>query len=328
MRRILISLLVLLVGLAAFLVPLPLLVLAPGGALSVAERVAFPTRVEDDPSGRLLLTTVAVQPATAARAVAAWADPDADVIDRNRVIPAGTDSEEYFEAQRRLFEESGRIAAAVGLRAAGLDVSVSGRGARVTGVVPGAPAAGKLSTGEVITAVAGAPMQTAADLVTAIAKKEAGREVDLTVERDGRTRQVRIELGRYGEGDQVGLGVRVDTRDLRIDLPFPVEVDAGRLGGPSAGLMIALTVYDLAERGDLTAGRVIAGTGTVDLDGDVGPVGGVRQKVEAALDAGARLFLAPPAEATEARAAAGDRLRVVEASTVQEALDALAETDE
>lgn len=87
--------------------------------------------------------------------------------------------------------------------------------------------------------------------------------------------------------------------------------------------MIALTVYDLADEGDLTDGRVIAGTGMIDGQGNVGPVGGVDQKIEAALDAGAGTFLAPIEEVEQARAAAGDRLRIVEVATLQEAIDAL-----
>ncbi len=324
-------LLVLLLGMAAFLMPLPLLVLMPGDALPVAERVEFPTEDEDELTGRLLLTTVSVASATAVDALAGWLDPDSQVLSRDRIIPSDTAAEDYFAAQRRLFQESGQTAAAVGLRAAGLPVDVSGRGAQVARVLPGAPAEGKLSAGDVVTSVDGTPVRLAADLVAALAEHPPGRELQLTVERGGRPVPVPVTPTRFSdgtpEGNRSGLGVLVTTRDLRIDLPYPVEVDAGQIGGPSAGLMIALTVYELANPGDLVRGRVIAGTGTIDLDGDVGPVGGVRQKVEAAVDAGAMLFLSPPAEAAEARAAAGTRLRILEVTTLRDALDALRRGD-
>ena len=117
--------------------------------------------------------------------------------------------------------------------------------------------------------------------------------------------------------------MRAQARDLQIELPYPVQIDAGQIGGPSAGMMIALAVYDLADPQDLTGGRVITGTGTIDLNGAVGPVGGVALKVHAAIDAGADLFLTPPAEAAPAPAAAGDRIRVVPVSTLQQAIQAL-----
>ena len=147
------------------------------------------------------------------------------------------------------------------------------------------------------------------------------------MQRDGRIEPVQVQPARSPGAQQATLGVQVQTRDPRIDLPFPVRVDAGQIGGPSAGLMIALTVYELADPADLTRGRVIAGTGTIDLRGGVGPVGGVPQKVEAAVDAGARLFLAPPVEVAEARAAAGDRLRVVEVATLAQAVGAVQAPD-
>jgi len=317
---------VLLLALLVFLLPLPLplIVVGAGAALPVAERVRFPTAEQDPVSGELLLTTVSLDDATPARALAAWVDPQSSVLPRDQVIADDTPSEQYFAAQRELFRQTGQVAAAVGLRAAGLPVQVSGRGgARIVEVLPGAPAEGRLQVGDVIVEAAGAPVATVADLVALVSASPAGQPVRLTVTRFGRAVEVLVVPARYPGATQPGLGVRAQARDLQIDLPYPVQVDAGQIGGPSAGMMIALAVYDLADPQDLTRGRVVAGTGTIDPDGTVGPVGGVPLKVQAAIDAGAELFLAPPAEVAVARAAADDRIAVAQVATLQEAIQVL-----
>ncbi len=312
-----------LLGWAMIAVPLPLLVISPGSALQVSERIKFPTRPQDELSGQLLLTTVQISQPNTFEALGAWLDADQDVIQREQVIPENVDPAAYFEAQRQIFEESGQLAAATGLRAAGLAVTVTGNGAEVAAVTPNAPAQGVLREGDVIIAVGGQPIQTASGLVAAVSARRIGEELALTVRRNGTTSQLRVTLGRSAQQPGPVLGVVISTVGFNIDLPFPVQVDAGQIGGPSAGLLMALTVYDLAEDGDLTRGRIIAGTGTIDAQGNVGPVGGVEQKIEAAVQAGAQIFLAPAGEADQARAAAGDRIQVVGVTTLDGAIDAL-----
>lgn len=317
------AVLVALLGWALVTVPLPLLVISPGGALRVSERIEFPTRTEDELSGQLLLTTVQISQPSTVEALGAWLDEDEDVIQREQVIPANVDPSAYFEAQRQIFEESGQLAAAAGLRSAGFAVTVTGNGAEVAAVAPNAPAQGVLREGDVITAASGQPIQTASALVSAVSARRVGDELALTVRRDGTTQQLTVILGRSEPQPGPVLGVAIRTVGFDIDLPFPVRVDAGQIGGPSAGLLMALTVYDLADEGDLTRSRIIAGTGTIDTEGNVGLVGGVEQKIEAAVRAGAQTFLAPAGEADQARAAAGDRLLVVGVTTLDGAIDAL-----
>lgn len=307
---------------AVLFLPLPLYVVAPGSALSVPDRIEL-AAPEDEITGDFLLTTVRVGQTRPLGALLAWIDDDRDVVERERVVPEGVDTEEYFRAQRRVFVESSRVAAAVGLRAAGEQVTITGSGAEVVAVVPGAPADGKLKRGDVIVAVNGTELEVAADLVAAISQLGVGDVVRLEVEREGAQRTVEVTLRRIDGFDRPALGIAIDTIDPEIGLPFEVEVDQGRIGGPSAGLMIALSVYDLAAADDITRGRAIAGTGTIDVRGQVGPVGGVQQKVAAAIDAGAEIFLSPPQEARAARRAAGGDLEVIVVSTLQEAIERL-----
>lgn len=317
--------LVVLVVLAVF-VPLPLLVIAPGSAVSVGPRVEL-GRPPDPLSGSLLLTTVRIFQPSALGVARAWLADHQEVRSRSDVVPEGVDTKEYEAAQLELFRESSEVAAAVGLRAAGEGVEISGSGARVADVVKGSPASEGLVMDDVITAIDGQPVKLASDLVTALGSRSAGDEVALTVRRPGGggpvDQEVRLRLRDLAELGRPALGVAVTTVDLEINLPFPVQVDQGEIGGPSAGLMIALTVFDLTDPSDLTRGRTIAGTGTIDLDGEVGPVGGVDSKVVAAEQAGASVFLVPRDEAAQAKEAAGDDLEVIPVGTVDEALTAL-----
>ncbi|MGH3326377.1 MAG: PDZ domain-containing protein [Streptomycetales bacterium] len=324
-KRVLIAgLLILALVWAATGIVLPYFVIRPGEALAVGERVSFGGSQREDPlSGRFLLTTVALSQPSAVGFVQAWIDDDLTLLPRDEVIPSGSQPREYFQAQRALFAESTRIAAAVGLRAAGREVTITGAGARVAAVVPGSPADGKLRKGDVIVSAARQPVHLTSDVIAVATRREPGDRVRLEVRREGKLSRVTVGLERSQQLERPRLGVAVRTVDLKIDLPFAVDVESGRIGGPSAGLMVALTVYDLAQPGDLTRDRTVAGTGTIDTGGRVGPVGGVSQKVEAAVDAGASTFLVPSEEAGEARRAARGRLRVIEVGTLDQAITAL-----
>jgi PDZ domain-containing protein len=111
---------------------------------------------------------------------------------------------------------------------------------------------------------------------------------------------------------------------VKVDAPFTVDIDSEQIGGPSAGLAFTLEVLDRLTAGDLTGGHRIAATGTIELDGTVGRVGGVRQKTASVLAGGYDLFLVPKAEEQEARARAGSKLKVVGVATLDDALQALA----
>lgn len=324
MKKAVVAGLAFLVAVAFLVVPLPLVVIAPGSAIAVAERVEL-GREPDPLSGELLLTTVSIFQPTAFGVVRAWLAERNEVLSQQEVFPEGVDREEFGEAQRELFRESSEVAAAVGLRAAGEEVEISGEGARVAQVIEGSPADEVLRAGDIVVGADGRPIELASDLVVALGSRSAGDEVVLTIRREGTEQEVRVELRQVEDLGRPALGVAVTTVALDVALPFPVEVDQGRIGGPSAGLMIALTVYDLADAGDLVEGRTIAGTGTIDLDGQVGPVGGVDAKVVAARQAGASIFLVPEGEAALAEEAAGDDIEVIPVSTIDDAIAALQE---
>ncbi|MGH2759450.1 MAG: S16 family serine protease, partial [Actinomycetota bacterium] len=156
-----------------------------------------------------------------------------------------------------------------------------------------------------------------------IRARPSGTEFMITVERDDRRTDVALRSRAGIVEGRPGIGITVDTRDFRIDLPFRVRFDDVEIGGPSAGVAYALAVYDLIVPEDLARGRDIAITGEIDLEGRVGPVGGVEEKSVAAEEAGADLFLVPEEEVEQTRGS-GVPVRGIE--TLMEAIDLLRTT--
>jgi PDZ domain-containing protein len=311
------------VAAAALLVPLPLVELSPGPTIDVPPVLSFDGHQAHRVNGKVLATTVLLTQPRAPEVVASWFSGDHEILRQHRVAPAGVSQQEYVRYEREVFVESAHTGAAVGLKAAGLPVNATGRGARVVAVVRGSSADGHLRPGDVITAVGGKAVQLSSDLVAATAGASAGTLVSLTVQRNGATSEMRLPLRHIGQLGRPGLGVDIVSVTPRIDLPFPVNINVSDVGGPSAGLMIALAAYDLATPADVIRGRTVAGTGTIDVSGRVGAVGGVAEKVAAAERDHASLFLAPAGEAAEARSAAGPGMRVVAVRTFADALAAV-----
>ncbi len=313
---------------ALVIVPLPVLVVSPGIAAPVADPSATSAVVvvdaPDPISGRILFTAVQVAEAPTVQTVRALFDPAEEVLPATGVIPPGANEQDFIDQQRQIFDESVRVAAAVGLRAAGRQVDVSGDGARVAGVIPGSPADGVLQRGDVIVEANGRRIDLAAQLVAATSQLDRGDTLKLTVQRGGQTITPTVTLGTVSRLDRPGVGVLLSTVDQQIDLPVDIHPsDQLRIGGPSAGLMIALTVYDLYDPGDLTHGQTVAGTGTLDLEGHVGMISGIRAKVETAIRSGATVFLAPKGQVEDARAQSNGRMTVVGVSTLQDAIAAV-----
>ncbi|MBW3562166.1 MAG: PDZ domain-containing protein [Actinobacteria bacterium] len=336
MRRILYALSALVIAWAVFTVPLPLLVTAPADATPICDadscagtaaddRSVIAVRGNADPlTGEILLTTVTVFPTTSYGAIQAWLDPYEDVSRREQLIPTGIDTDEFFATQREVFEESVQVAAAVGLRAAGRDVTIEGDGARVVEVIPGSAADGKLQAGDVIIAANDEQIELSSQLAALTQELAEGEEITLQVERDGSTEEITLETAPIPGTGSAGVGVFIETVNQQIRLPDDIEVtDRSGIGGPSAGLMLALTVYDLFNDANLLDGRLVAGTGTIGLNGQVGPIGGIEKKVRGAVASEADVFLAPAAQIEAARSAAPDDLRVVAVATFQDAIDAL-----
>ena len=308
-------------GAGAALYHPPYVVVSPGEAIEVSDDIRIEGVPVDRLDGRYFITTVRLTRPSALRTLWASLRADREVLPASQLVPPGVSQEEYGRIQRTVFRESRDIAAAAAARAVGLAVSVTGSGARVVDVVDGSPAEGRLAPGDVVVQVDGRAIGTSEGLRGAIRSQPAGTALRVVVERDGGREEVTVESRDLPDlAGGVGIGVLIETRDFAVDLPFEISFEERDIGGPSAGLAYALAIADLLEEGDFARGRAVAATGTVDITGDVGPVGGVEQKAIAVDAAGADVFLVPAAEVDEAERRG---LRVIGVDSVGDALAGL-----
>jgi len=311
-----------LLGLTVAMVPTNSGLELPGVSPPVEPMIEIPPEYRHPSAGSFILTTVFLQtPILAGQWLYGQLSPRAQIVPPEQVVPPDTTIREFAESNFRMLELSEKTAVAVGLTLAGYDVGISGQGVRITGVMAESRADGILQAGDVITALNGEPVHLPAELTDRLRLKQLEGSARLQIERDGHRETVVVPLlPPASEGAPPRLGVLIEPAGFDFELPFTVAIVPQKIaGGPSAGLMFALTIFDLLTAEDLTGGRIIAGTGTINLDGTVGPIGGVRQKVAGAEAAGAEYFLVPPENYEEARSAAR-RIKVVKIAAVKEAI--------
>lgn len=304
---------------AGYLYHPPLAVLSPAPAVDVVGDIRISGVPVDVVNGRYLMVPVRVSRPNALGALVAAFDPSRDVVSLSAVLPVGSDPERIGREQRALYRESQMLAATAAAQVLGLPVSLDGSGARVVDVVGGSPAAGALEPGDVIVAVDETPVRLATDLRDLISARPAGTSFVLSIERGDLRQQVRVSSAAL-QGGTAALGVVVETRGLEVDLPFEVEFRERPVGGPSAGLAYALAIVDLLDPDDLAGGRTIAATGTVDANGNVGPVAGLSGKAASAREAGAEILLVASQNVEDART---EDLEVIGSASLAEALAAL-----
>jgi Lon-like protease len=288
-----------------YFVRIPYFVISPGPAqdviplIHVEKQTVYPTKAH------LLLTAVNLQQPNVYEAVWAWADSTQAVVPEGDILAPGETQQQ--EVKRALSEmDTSKIDAAyVALHAYAGYPERHGRGVLVESVLPGTPAEGKLFAGDLIQSVNGKPVDDPEELGKVVRAAGVGNPVTIRIKAGGEVHDVSLRPVRVKGVPYPVIGVSGVA-----NFPFPLTIDSGNIGGPSAGLMWALGLADLLTPGDLTGGRTIAGTGTIDLDGRVGPIGGIAEKVIAAERAGARIFFAPVQDAREARSAA-DHIVVV-----------------
>jgi PDZ domain-containing protein len=315
---------------AAFWLPVPYVHFEPGGTVDLLSEEGGRERIEvrgakaysgtDEGTGELHMTTVIATPPRTdirlAEALAAWASPDEAVKPYDNVYDDET-TEEQDQQQAQLQMASSRDQAiAAALHELGHKFSQSWSVAEIT---RGAPADGALAVGDRVVSVGGTRTPGWEAVVEAVLASEVGEPLTLGVLREGRRTTVTVSPVEREGRPFVGIAPGVD-----YDFPFDVDIHIDEnIGGPSAGLMFALAVVDTLTPGPLTGGARVAGTGTIDGEGNVGGIGGIQQKIVGARAAGAELFLAPAGNCEEAVHASDDGIRVVPVSTLEEARDAV-----
>ena len=248
----------------------------------------------------------------------AWFDEEEAVLPYDYVHPDDVTAEEDERQGAVSMVTSQDVAIANALEA--LDYEVESA-LQVAYVVPDSPADGELEVRDVVLRVDGRAVESPQMLVDAIRDTPSGESVTLQVERDNKRRDVELTPEEDPEDGVQRVGF---TPGQGFRYPFDVSVNIDpNIGGPSAGLMFALGIYDTLTEGSLTGGGTVAGTGTLDLEGAVGPIGGIQQKIAGAERDGAELFLVPPDDCDEALGVDDGSPRLVRAETFESALGAV-----
>ncbi|HCU50620.1 MAG TPA: hypothetical protein DGG94_12600 [Micromonosporaceae bacterium] len=262
------------------------------------------------------MVTVSVQSAmTLIEAIKGWISGEEAVVPRKLIYPEDKTEQEVEQENKQEFEDSQTSAETAALRELGYPVQVT-----VTQLTPDGAAVDKLKEGDVIDSVDGVAVTSMPKLLELIQGKPAGTTLKIGYTRAGVKATVELTTKAGDDGvPRIGIGVKSVQPH-----PFDLKIKLDKIGGPSAGMMFALGIIDKLKPEDLTNGFIVAGTGTIDDEGKVGPIGGVTQKLYGAREAGATVFLTPAANCDEAKTNVPDGLRLVKVSTLDEALAALA----
>lgn len=304
----------------AVALPLPYALTAPGPTLNtlgehdgkplieISGATTYPT------TGQLRLTTVSTAggpgyPVTLADVLRGWAAPADSVVPVEAIFPPDQTQKQISDQGQAEMTSSQEDATVSALEELGYDVPTT---LAVGGVVAKSGADGVLNKGDIITSVDGTAVTSFSGLSTLMDGIEPGATVSLGITRDGAAQTVQVATTDDGSGRAL-IGVLLDPT---FDFPIQVSIQIENIGGPSAGTMFALGIIDMLTPQDEAAGKVIAGTGTMDLTGTVGPIGGIRQKMAGAQRDGATWFLAPADNCSEVVGHVPDGLHVVKISTL------------
>ncbi|MFI7097963.1 PDZ domain-containing protein [Streptomyces sp. NPDC050161] len=325
---------------AGVLIPVPYSEMSPGPTvntlgdhdgkpvLQIGARKTYPT------TGHLNMTTVRVTgpdyTMNLLEAVYGWLDHDNAVVPHKTLYPEGQTAEQADQVNAEEFSQSQESAKVAALKQ--LNIPVASQTV-VGSVVKDKPADGRLHAGDVIKAVDGTPVKATGDVAKLVTRHKAGEKVVFTVipakaaaadEKKGKRpeagqKQVTLTTEKAEDGRAVvGIQAGIDHT-----FPFPIDVKLADVGGPSAGLMFALGIVDKLTPQDLTGGKFVAGTGTIDDEGKVGPIGGISMKTVGARAKGAEYFLTPKDNCATAAKDIPDGLTLVKVDTIGDAVKAL-----
>lgn len=327
------GLLIFVLGMAAALIPVPYVALRPGptsntlGQIGKSPLIQISGAKTYPTNGHLNFVTVAYQGGPGNRidlftALRGWLDPHVAVIPEETIFPKNVPTKKVEQENTEEMTDSQESATAAAMRELHLPTTSV---VIVDSTQKGLPADGKFKPGDVIIAIDGKKAVDMASVTAAVTAHKPGDTVTFTVKRGGTETAVPVRTIASSEtanGKAAKPVVGVVLRH-KYEFPVSVKISVGDVGGPSAGLMFALGIYDKLTPQEITGGRFIAGTGTIDPQGHVGPIGGIQEKMVAARDAGATAFLTPARNCTDAVASRPKGLRLIRVDTMDDALHAL-----
>lgn len=314
------------------LIPLPYYVFQPGSAEALQPILTVQGGNKDE-KGSLMLTTVYTMKV---RNVYIWLY--GKLFPNREVVPSGQvdrdmPPEEYAKLLQYMMSSSQENSIVAAMRYLGKPVQFQYQGVMVRSVLPDSKAKNILHVGDVIDRVDDRQMMKSEDLTAYLQTKKPGDKVQIHILRDNQPQTVELELIELpsAAGKRPGLGIEPMTKQ-KLENPIKVDFHTEEIGGPSAGLMFSMEIVSQLTEGDLTKGHKIAGTGTIDADGNVGQIGGIQHKIVAASQQGAEIFFAPAdinqedQNTKEAQAKAkeiGTSMKIVPVKTLTEAVNYL-----
>lgn len=292
-RWILIAVVVIAVVVGFFL-PVSSYIETPGGSDDLKPFVKVGGKTDQKP-GEYMITYVYLRQATPFRLLMAQFNPLADV-EKAQDVTGGVDNATYNQVQNFYMQNAISEAVGIAFKTAHRTVHTKYIGIFITSLAPNSHFAKDLKVGDTVTKVDGKHFDNARGYQNYLAKKNTHDKVTVTYTRNGKTYQTTQQL--MDLGGRAGLGISL-ADNVDVSTTPTVAVNPGSIGGPSGGLMFSLQIYDQLTGGHLRQGRKIAGTGTIDLDGYVGEIGGIDKKIVAAKNAGATVFFAPYVKPTK-----------------------------
>ncbi len=257
-----------------------------------------------------------------------WAkvDNSVDLYSREVILPKGVTPQQLSEISIQNMKTSENVAIAVALDSLDFKVESQGDGVLVVGILEDSPVEGKLLKEDLIKSINNDEINSTTEFIALLRTYDIGDTVSIGLLRNNTDITIETKLIEHVdyEGEPM-VGFLASTPNQRFVFPINVDIDTGNVGGPSAGLMMALNVYNSLTQDDLTKGIKVAGTGTIEIDGSVGPVGGVKQKVIAAKKAGSSLILVPTANFNDAEPYIDDDTAIVAVNSFNQALDVISE---
>ncbi|MFC7442408.1 SepM family pheromone-processing serine protease [Laceyella putida] len=328
---IVLSIICLIMG-GAFVIPIPYFAIGPGKAVEVQPLVTV-GKETDVGEGSFMLTTISMKQGSPFDFLLARWTGTIELVPEEQILAQDEDKQDYQRRQKVNMMESQNQAIVAAYHYAKRPVTQKVLGIEVERVLKeGTPL---LQEGDLIMQMDSQPAASTKKLIAYLSRKRPGERIALTVLRDGQKRKLRVPLVALpvdkGERPRAGLGI-VPVEKVNVKTTPPARIDAGEIGGPSAGLMFTLEVLNRLVPEDLTRGYRIAGTGTITADGEVGQIGGIQHKVVAADEAGAELFFCPkdinPEDQNEKTAKdtvkrLGINMRVIPVANLNEAVQAL-----
>lgn len=321
---------IVLILLIVLLLPAPYYLYQPGDVEPLSPIITVENGIKSEKGNFYLTTVTSIKVSHLYYLIYGYFAPNTE-IRKQKSVSGNLTEKEYAFLLKHMMTTSQQNAIISGLRASGEAVPVQNKGVFVTNVLPISEAKGKIAVGDIITEIDGRHMLDSAGVISYLSSKKAGETIDMTYLHNGEAHKARFGLVVLNGNGQVGLGIQPED-EFTIHPPRNVLIDTRNIGGPSAGLMFSLEILNQTAPGDLTKGYQIAGTGTIDHDGKVGQIGGIRDKIIAAHEGNVDIFFCPadvnPGETNtkDIMDEAKKRhytIKIIPVKTIQEAIDYL-----